>query len=183
MWTSQTSEMVTAVATVILTVATVGLVFATVLLAVAALRQLRDARAADLAATERHREMLADQHHRQIAVETLRVCSRVDIDPVLTECLRRIWHASDHGKLYVRGGPVALDDVWLFANYLDGVATGVLQGLFSNDIAKDHLGVFVRRFVEVILPTVSDLDGYDALVAVHASWFPRLANVTYTAKT
>jgi len=70
-----------------------------------------------------------------------------------------------------------------FANYLDGVATGVLQGLFSNDIAKDHLGVFVRRFVEVILPSVSDLDGYDALVAVHTRWFPRAPNVTYTAKT
>jgi len=191
-----TADQITAVATVAVAVATAALVLVTAFLALAAVRQIplvkaqldaitrqiEDSARAEAAVQARHREFLQDQHERQRSIETLRACVSFGIDPVLSGCMRRMWQASAQGTQYKRDGTVDLHDVFTVANYLDGIAIGVLQGLFSDEIAKDHLGVFVRRFVEVILPTLSDLDGYEALVAVHTRWFPRVPNVTYTAK-
>ena len=124
------------------------MVLVTIPLAVAALNQLRS------------------ENKRRLETETLRVCTNYDVDPTLYAALRRIWDASDGGKIYKLGQTE--HDVLVVANYLDGIAVGVIQNLYSSEIVKDHLGASIQKFVTKILPAVlGNTNDFEALVQVY----------------
>ena len=146
---------------------TVGLVVATVALAVVAYAQLRAER------------------ERRLESETLQSCTRFDIDPILYQANRRIWDAARNGPDRSKVDYTKADehDVITVANYLDGIAIGVLQGLYSDEIVRDHLGPSMGRYINTIIPAVfGNKDDYDAMVDVCSAWNAGKAVVAYGRK-
>ncbi len=151
--------------TVVLGVATVLLFLATAALVAVAWSQLRAERI------------------RRLETETLRVCNVYDTDPILAAACRRIWDASDGGRNYTNNPKIDKHDVITVANYLDGIAIGVLQHLYSDRIACDHLGNVIKKFVDIILPqTVDNLEGYEALIRVSRDWHKPAPTVQYSSR-
>lgn len=139
--------------------ATAALVFATLCLAVAAYAQLRAERI------------------RRMETGTLDVCTRFDIDPIIYQANRRIWDASQEGTTYFDADKHSVITV---ANYLDGIAIGVLQGLYSSDIVRDHLGPVIGKYINVIVPSVfGSKKDYEALDEVCSAWAVGTTPVTY----
>lgn len=72
--------------------------------------------------------------------ETLKACQRYDYDPVLEAAPRRVARASVGGTDYRNPG-IEKRDIVTLLNYLDGLAIGIEQGLYLENIVKDHLSV------------------------------------------
>ena len=69
---------------------------------------------------------------------TLRVCERYNFDPVLDYATRRLRTARNNGD-YSKNPLDFRVDVITVLNYLDGIAIGIGQGLYSEPLARDHL--------------------------------------------
>ncbi|MDE2134834.1 MAG: hypothetical protein KGJ49_09565 [Alphaproteobacteria bacterium] len=162
------AEEITALGTLILAVATAGLV-------VVAWRQLpilngQLAMLANQIEESRKATQAADQRTREI--ETLHACRRDESEPVLVEAERRIWDASDGGKNY-RTGKVNQHDLIIVLNHMDGIAIGVIQGLYLEAMVKDHMGLMYKKVVEEIFPSkVIDTDGYEAILELYGRLYP-----------
>ena len=198
------AETLTAIGTVGLMVATIVLVIATAALAYAALKQLplvagqlralseqvEAAHRSDVAArnaeAERARQHAADlaaRDKRHLEDSTLRVCERYVSDTVLHGATRRIWDASEGGRNYDRG-KVAEHDVITAFNYLDGIAVGVLQGVYSEKIVRDHLESTFVKAVDVMIPKLLDSpQGYEALIELRTRWRTRPTTAYSSAAT
>lgn len=137
------SNDITAWATVALAVFTLVLCLATIALAVAALKQIPIIIAQS-----------ADSSRRQRESDTLRVCLSFDTDPVIYAASRRVWLAA-HNGIYYRNNPrISQHDVFLIANYLDGIAIGARDNFFDENIIWAHLGPIMKKMTDIILPEV-----------------------------
>jgi hypothetical protein len=116
------------------------------------------------------REAEANAERRTREWETLKACQHYDSDPVLDAATQRIWIASAKGTDY-RNSAVDRRDVCLL-NYLDGLATGIEQGLYIEAVIRDHLSsVFDHAVVNFVNTQIVDGAGLETLLAVHARWF------------
>ncbi|MBL8557945.1 MAG: DUF4760 domain-containing protein [Hyphomonadaceae bacterium] len=100
--------------------ATVGLLIATLVLAVVAGYQIHTLRA------ENRRE------------RTLSVCMKYDSDSVIVESTRSLRRARNSGDIRAKTSKFRSEIVSLL-NYLDLIAIGIRRGLFSEEIARDHM--------------------------------------------
>lgn len=117
------------------------------------------------------REAEQNAERRTREWETLKACQRYDYDPVLDEATRRIWVASNQGKDY-RARELDPRDITSLLNYLDGIAIGIQQDLYIENIVKDHLGIVFDHAVKSFLDSgIIEKEGFDCLLAVHARWF------------
>ena len=117
------------------------------------------------------REAEQNAERRQREWETLKACQRYDFDPVLENATARIWGASRNGTNYRNDG-VDKRDLICVLNYLDGLATGIEQGLYIEELVKDHLDtVFDHAVVNFIHSGLVDRKGLMKLCAVHERWF------------
>ena len=115
--------------------------------------------------------------------ETLKACRAYELDPVLDEATKRIWQASDNGQNY-RSPNIDTRDVIILLNYLDGLATGIEQKLYIEEVVRDHMGQDFRKAVECFIETgIVDRDGMAALLAVHARWFRPAPPTGYQSRT
>lgn len=78
--------------------------------------------------------------------ETLRVCEKYDLDPILDRALRNLKIARDSGEFAKNPLPFTLD-VCTVLNYLEGIATGIKQGLYVEELARDHMEPIVNEHV------------------------------------
>jgi hypothetical protein len=104
---------------------TAVLAVATSALVIMGLRQLRSIR---------------DEANRE---RTLRVCERYDTDPILDRALRRLaigWRTGDIQRDPEKYRPF----VTTVLNYLDTLAIGIAQGLYIEELARDHLAEIVK---------------------------------------
>ncbi len=104
---------------------------------------------------------------------TLAYCDRYDNDPVLDRCLRRLGIAREAGRL-VKSASIRADATTVL-NYLDGLAVGIAQGLYINELARDHMEPILKAHVEQYLGEKSpDLgvskDDYRMLLALAERW-------------
>jgi hypothetical protein len=152
------ADLITAIATSVLAIATIFLVYA-------AWKQLPLLSKQLLAVSEQVRlSVEADAHSRQRYLETntLRVCERYVSDVVVYGAAQRIWKASNGGADYTRP-EIDKHDVITALNYLDGIAVGVKQGVFSSAIVKDHMeSTFNKVVEEIILNYILDIAGQSA---------------------
>jgi len=170
------AESVTAVATLILALVTAALVIATILLFLVARGQL-PLLSAQLQALAKQvtlaREADAASQRRYIEANTLQACARYTGDPVIHEATQSIWRASNSGTDY-RGNLDKLDmhDLITALNYLDGIAVGVKQGVYSGAIIKDHMMTTYVKVVDVIIPEAmgGDFSDYEAILELRNSW-------------
>lgn len=81
---------------------------------------------------------------------TLNACDRYDTDPVIHSCLLRLAEARRDGTLD-QNGPRFRPEVATVLNYLDSLAVGITQGLYIEEIVRDHNGPIVKRHVSQYL--------------------------------
>lgn len=77
---------------------------------------------------------------------TLTVCKDFMASPVFIESLRRLRAAKESGELKDKPKEFRSDAVTVL-NYLDSVAIGVAQGLYVENLARDHLQAMVEAYV------------------------------------
>jgi hypothetical protein len=157
-----TTEEIVEYSTVALAGATVLLFLATAVLVSVAFVQLRAER------------------RKHLEIETLRICSQLDTDPVIHAASKRIWQASGGGKSYHGNVEIDQHDVITCANFIDGIATGILQGTYSGEIAEDHIGPFVKKYGDIIIPAIfGDFSDYGSLKQVYDLWFVKSPSLKY----
>jgi len=70
-------------------------------------------------------------------------------------------------------------DIICLVNYLDDLATGIAQGLYIEDIIRDHVSSIFKHAVENFIHTgLIDNQGIEKVVTLYDRWFPRLAPTT-----
>jgi hypothetical protein len=120
---------------------------------------------------------------RLIESNRLRACERYYSDAVISEATRRIWVASNNGTDYI-DATIDSHDLIITLNYLDGIAVGIKQHVYSAPIVKDHMQSTYIKIIDVIKPDVvpriiPDWVGYEAISELRASWLP-VAATAYT---
>jgi hypothetical protein len=119
-------------ATTILAFATIGLALATIALAVIAGYQISSIR------EESRKE------------RTLEACNRYDLNPVIRGATRRLRKAINSGAYKANRGDHKVDVIELF-NYLEALAIGIEQGLYIDDLARDHMEDIIKGHMDEIL--------------------------------
>ncbi len=122
--------------------------------------QIRLSREAEINAERRMREW-----------ETLKACQQYDFDVVIDQATKRVWNASRKGTDY-KNADVDTRDLICVLNYLDGMATGIKQKLYIEEVVRDHLGpVFDHAVVNFVESGRIGRDGLTSLLDIHAKWF------------
>lgn len=108
---------------------------------------------------------------------TLTACDRYDTDPVLNGSLRRLAAARRASEAkFEAEGIVYRSDIATLLNYLDSLAVGIMQGLYIEEIVRDHNGPIIRHHVAQFLvdgkPKVFGLnpDNYRPLRDLYEKW-------------
>jgi len=119
------------------------------------------------------RIQVLELRHEAKQERTLEYCNRYDCDPILDGALRRLGEARETGKLIKNYNITA--DVATVLNYLDGLATGIAQELYIEELAKDHMEhVFLKHVEQYLSKDSPDLgafrDHYKLLLKLHAKW-------------
>lgn len=87
--------------------------------------------------------------------ETLKACERYETDAVLDRSLLAIKAARDAQTLQANPYEVRIE-LTAILNYLDGIAIGVLENFYVEDIVREHLEGIMREHVEEFLnPQIS----------------------------
>jgi hypothetical protein len=122
-------------------------------------KQIEESRKADINAERRIREW-----------ETLKICQRYDFDPIIDAATERIYAASNDGKDYRLPG-VKQRDMICILNYFDGIAIGIEQNLYIEDIVRDHLGPMFAHAVTNFLDTgLVPIAGLEKVQALNQRW-------------
>jgi hypothetical protein len=107
--------------------------------------------------------------------KTLEVCQAYEQNPCIEGSARRVYESCQSGELAKNPKTFGRDAITLL-NYLDGVAIGVSQGLYIENLAKDHLkeivSANVKRFLLDGKPELFGIDDrdYQFLLAMHSQW-------------
>ena len=111
--------------------------------------------------------------------ETIKACERYNFDPVIEAATHRIWEKSNKGTDYKRP-EVDQRDLVVVLNYLDGIAIGVGQGLYIENLVKDHIGpLFDHAVTKYFDSGVIGRDGLSAMGALHAQWYRGAPKTSY----
>lgn len=114
-------------------------------------------------------------------LETLKACQAYDFDGVIDAATARIAKAAGLGKDY-KSPNVSQRDVICVLNYLDGLAIGIEQKLYIEQIVRDHLGPVIDHAVTNFLDTaVVERHYYPHLTNVHGRWFRGAQSPNYKA--
>ena len=120
--------------------------------------QIEASREADKNADRRTREW-----------NTLAACQRYDFDPVIEAATARIWEASNKGTDYRSN--VERRDIVVLLNYLDGLAIGIDQDLYIDQIVKDHLAPMFEHATVCLLDTqIVSITGFERVKQTHLRW-------------
>lgn len=82
---------------------------------------------------------------------TLEICNRYESDPILHECMETLadaWITDTSGRKSFNHYNLAKLHAIKLLNYLDGIAIGVKQGLYVDEIARDHIGGILMGHVD-----------------------------------
>jgi hypothetical protein len=100
--------------------------------------------------------------------ETLRACQIYDTDPVIEAASLRAWRAAKNGEDYSQADK---RDVIVVMNYFDGLAIGIEQGLYEEQIVRDHAQPIIDKLIKVIAPqTGVGEDLYPKLFKLQRTW-------------
>lgn len=113
---------------------------------------------------------------------TLEACTRYETNPLLKAAMKRIWQASGGGKNYKLLTDAHLFDVITILNYLDGIATGVSRGIYSETDVRLQLKPIIEKCVSALLlgenregrwsgKILDQPEHYEALMNLYRRWF------------
>lgn len=102
---------------------------------------------------------------------TLEICNEYERNQVIEGAARNIFEAK---RSQSWNDPRLSRDATIILNYLDSVAIGVNQGLYIENLAKDHLQYIVKEHVNVFLVQGNNLglsrSHYEKLCEMHEKW-------------
>lgn len=81
---------------------------------------------------------------------TLAACNRYDTDQLLDQSVRRFSAAQKNGWFAADPSKFKSDAVFIL-NYLDSIAIGIAQNVYSESLARDHIGPILCGYVEDLL--------------------------------
>jgi hypothetical protein len=105
--------------------------------------------------------------------KTLDICAEYEFNAEIAAAVARL------RKFYALGAKgdddpeETVNAAKVILNYLDGIAIGVVQGLYIEDLAKDHLRSIVRTHIRELFGKgrqVVNEDDFDNLIAMNAKW-------------
>lgn len=129
----------------------------------------------------------SDQERRR---NTLEAVERVEHDPSLVEAYKVIWEKSGNGTDYSKTAECKYHIITIL-NYFEGIAIGIAQHVYMEQMARDYIEDVAKKAVEVWLiadPTDSrkppakmfgDKE-YTEVRKLYARWFPA-PSPTYNA--
>jgi hypothetical protein len=83
--------------------------------------------------------------------KTLEICAQYEFNEMVSVAAGKVQAALYGNKLTDGKCAEICRDATVVLNYLDGIAIGVSQGLYIEDLAKDHLRQIVKFHVEKLL--------------------------------
>jgi hypothetical protein len=107
--------------------------------------------------------------------ETLKACDRYNYDPILDACLRKLRDVKKAGNFEGHEKEFRLE-ITTILNCLEGIAVGIYQGVYIEDLARDHLqGVVtdhVNEYLKAGAPRKIDFDaaGFPYVIALSDRW-------------
>jgi hypothetical protein len=157
---------VTAISTAISAGATIALVFAAIVQLDGLKQQIKQA---------------SDQDRRR---NTLEACQRFEKDPLVKLAMKNLWEATEFGTDYRKLTAENLFDALTLLNYLLGIAVGVEQKVYLEQMTKDFLEPVVYKAVKALIKgedgtgwkvTKSFVPAADfvSLCKLYDQWFPQ----------
>lgn len=101
--------------------------------------------------------------------ETLKACDRYTFDPILDVCLRKLRDAKAAGQYEGHEKDFRLE-ITTILNCLEGIAVGIYQGVYIEDLARDHMQPVVIDHVTEYLK-----DGAPRRIDFETNAFPYVA--------
>lgn len=83
---------------------------------------------------------------------TITACDRYDTDPILDRCCLALVKARKDGLLEGKPQDYRIE-IFTILNYLEGIAIGVEQGLYVEEIAKSYMEPILKAYVELYVLT------------------------------
>jgi hypothetical protein len=120
-------------------------------------------------------QQILDIRNQNRRWRTLEACDRYHQHAPLIDICRNLRRAQDSGEF--QNDPKKFrPDIIVLLNYLDGLAIGIYQGLYIDELARDHLQIILNYHVEQYLkdgiPRKLDIetDAYKYLMALDERW-------------
>jgi hypothetical protein len=108
---------------------------------------------------------------------TVRACTSYTTDPILFECARKIRDASKGKDYSITNIQPVMQEVRAVLNYLDSLAVGVAQKIYSEAIIRDNLEFVivsaVDNFCTDSYKEELKLEGFEHLIAMRNRWKPK----------
>ncbi len=82
---------------------------------------------------------------------TLDACQRFEKDILLKRAMRNLFRATDNGTDYTKLTEENVFDALTILNYLDGIAMGIEQNVYIEQLARDYLESTVHKAVKAII--------------------------------
>jgi hypothetical protein len=142
-------------------------------------------------------EHMRVQGEREKKWATIKACERYDSEPSINQYARKIWEESKSGTDYVNVDNILHDIIGLM-NYLDSLAIGVDQGVYNEQIVKDHMKSSIYKSVKAFIKGESgevdgiawkaakplvDAKGFPCLLKLYDKWFPGDRGAQYQDQT
>jgi len=96
-------------------------------------------------------EQIRIQDERQRKWATVEACDAYVTDPVIYQASKNLWVASQNGTDYSDKDAIDAHDVATLLNYLESLATGVEQGVYVEEIVRDHFEGIMTKAVLVFI--------------------------------
>jgi hypothetical protein len=114
---------------------------------------------------------------------TLEAIQRYEKDPIVHGAMKSIWDATANGTDYTKLTDSQKFHAFVLLNYLDGIAVGIHQDVYIEQMVKDYLQLSVHKAVKALIKghsgdgwkaekSIAPESGYKPLCALHDKWFP-----------
>lgn len=142
-------------------------------------------------------EHMRVQGEREKKWATIKACERYDSEPSIAQYARNIWDASKSGTDYTVVDNI-LHDIIGFMNYLDSLAIGIDQGVYNEQIVRDHMQSSIYKSVKAFIKGESGevngiawkatkpltiAKGYPCLLKLYDKWFQESNGTIYHDRT
>jgi len=123
---------------------------------------------------------------------TLDACQRFEKDELLKQAMKNLWQATDSGTDYRKLTATNDFDVLTVLNYFDGLAIGIAERVYVEEMARDFLEDSLNKAVRALIygesgegwkaskPIFPEKD-FAILVKLYRAW-NQGSQVTYTAR-
>jgi hypothetical protein len=120
---------------------------------------------------------IKDTHLESKKWKTLEICAQYELNEKISDSAKSIFAVFSTGDPDGKTCKTIARDAIVILNYLDGIAIGVGQGLYIEELAREHLRNIVEYHVSLLLKSSAkssfkdiDENDYLFLIDMHSKW-------------